>query len=265
VEMIFVCFPRLTIVHTQGRQGQYGRESPDARGGACTIFWTASTKAVTVIDDMKIIDLTQFIEPGMPVYPGTEPPLIKNATTIAAEGFAEKYIAMFSHTGTHMDAPGHILAGAPTLDRLAIDRFTGPGVVIDLPTSEPGRIVTDRDLEPKLKDIGKADFVLFRFDWSRLWGRREYFTAFPVLSEDAAAVLAGADLKGVGVDCISVDAMDTQAFPIHRIFFRAGLVIIENLTGLSALAGKAFTFSAFPLKLRDADGSPVRAAAAIAD
>ena len=66
---------------------------------------------------MKVIDLTHIISAGMPVYPGTEGPKISQATTIEAEGFAEKLITMYSHTGTHMDAPGHIVAGARTLDQ----------------------------------------------------------------------------------------------------------------------------------------------------
>ena len=212
---------------------------------------------------MMVLDLSHFIEPGMPVYPGTEPPVVQDATTIASEGFAEKRISMFSHTGTHVDAPGHILNGAPTLDRMAPDRFLGRGVVVDLPTGEPGRVVEEEDLTPWKPGIAQADFVLFRFDWSSRWGSPDYYSAYPILSEKAAALLAGSALKGVGVDCISVDTIDSTKFPIHTIFFRAGMIIVENLTELAALSGKQFTFTCFPLKLRDADGSPVRAAALI--
>lgn len=214
---------------------------------------------------MTLLDLSHYIEPSMPVYPGTEPPIIQNATTIEAQGFAEKRLSLFSHTGTHMDAPGHILRGAPTLDRLEFGRFAGSGVAIDLPTTRPGRVVSEEDLAPFLDGIGLAQFVLFRFDWSRLWGKPEYFEGYPVLSEGAAALLARSGLKGVGVDCISVDPIDTTTFPAHLAYFRSGMVIIENLTGLEALVGNSFTFFCFPLKLRDADGSPVRAAAAIED
>jgi len=212
---------------------------------------------------MTVLDLAHYIDSSMPVYPGTEPPVIDNATTIEAQGFAEKRISMFSHTGTHIDAPGHILPGAPTLDRLAIDRFAGRGLVIDLPATAPGRVVTEEDLAPWMSSVENAQFALFRFDWSRLWERPEYFSGYPLLSEGAAALLARSELKGVGVDCISVDAIDSTDFPIHNIFFHAGMILIENLTGLEELIGKTFIFTCFPLKLRAADGSPVRAAALI--
>lgn len=62
---------------------------------------------------MKTIDLTHTIEENMPVYPGTEPPKIVEATTVEVEGFAEKLLTLFSHTGTHMDAPAHMLKRGP--------------------------------------------------------------------------------------------------------------------------------------------------------
>jgi arylformamidase len=65
---------------------------------------------------MKVVDLSHLITVSMPVYPGTEPPRIEDACTIPEHGFAEKRLTMFSHTGTHIDAPGHILAGGARLD-----------------------------------------------------------------------------------------------------------------------------------------------------
>jgi kynurenine formamidase len=208
---------------------------------------------------MTVIDLTHFVEPGMPVYPGTEPPLIRNATTIAEQGFAEKRVSLFSHTGTHMDAPGHMLEGAPTLDALPIDRFAGPGLVIDLPTSEPGRRVTAEDLTPWEADLARVDFALFRFDWSRFWGRPEYFQGYPVLSQEAAARMAGFPLKGIGVDCISVDPWIQRTSPSTSSSFGAQ-DLDRKPDRIGPVIGRRFLFSCFPWKLKDADGSPVRAA-----
>jgi len=82
-----------------------------------------------------------------------------------------------------------------------------------------------------------------------------------VLSTDAAEWLAERNLKGVGFDAISVDPVGSTAFTNHFVFFRAGMICIENLTGLAPLAGQRFLFSCLPLKLAEADGSPVRAVA----
>lgn len=214
---------------------------------------------------MTILDLTHFIEPGMPVYPGTEGPIVESATTIPVEGFAEKRISMYSHTGTHMDAPGHILPGAPTLDRLPPGQFAGPGLVLDLYAPETGRLISESDLAPRMIEIEAVDFLLFRFGWDRFWGSPEYFEGYPILSPGAAEILAGAGLKGIGVDCISVDEVGSVDFMVHKMFFRAGMVLIENLTDLAPLIGRNFTFLCLPLKLRDTDGSPVRAAAMVSD
>lgn len=207
---------------------------------------------------MQVVDLTQFISDSMPVYPGTEAPTITEATSIARDGFAEKLIRMYSHTGTHIDAPGHILPGAVTLDRLPVEHFIGSACVVDVAAKE-GELIEISSLEPHAGRLERSDFVLLRSGWSRRWGKPGYFEGFPLLSEAAAAWLCSFRLKGIGIDMISVDAVDTTDFSIHKIFFRRGLVIVENLTGLEQMEGTGYTFSCMPLKLSDADGSPVRA------
>ncbi len=209
---------------------------------------------------MKTIDLTQVISSDMPVYPGTEGPKITPATTIAGEGFAEKLITFYSHTGTHIDAPGHILAGAKTLDDFDADYFVGTAALIDVSGCKGGFI--DVELIEKNADLIKGKtFVIFRSGWSALWGSAAYFENFPVLSEEAAAALCAFGLHGIGIDMISVDPVGSVDFPVHKILFRAGMVIVENLANLDKLRSDGFIFSCLPLKMPASDGSPVRAVA----
>ncbi len=211
---------------------------------------------------MKVIDLTQFIEEGMPVYPGTEPPLLAEANTIPRDGFREKLITMYSHTGTHMDAPAHIFEGAPALDELPMETFFGKGFLVDL-SRHSGKRIERTDLEKHEMPIGEADFLLLRTGWDRYWGEDAYFSGYPVLSKEAAEWLAGKGLKGIGLDAISADPAEDRELPVHRQLLGSGMVIIENLTKLESLPEQGFFFSCFPLKIRDADGSPVRGAALI--
>jgi len=213
---------------------------------------------------MKIIDLSHMISPDMPVYPGTEPPLFFTACTIEAMGFLEKKITFYSHTGTHMDAPGHIIPGAKTLDQIPTDRFMGKGTVIDLVGNE-GPTIDLELLKPHQGRIERCEFLLFHTGWADLWGKGEYLTDYPVLSREAAAWLAGFPLKGIGADTISADEAESAAFPIHTILLERGIVIIENLTNLGALPDSEFDFCCFPLKIEKADGSPVRAVAIVYD
>ena len=65
---------------------------------------------------MKVVDLTHILEPGMPVYPGTEPPAFAPGSTYERDGFKETCLTLFTHTGTHMDPPSHLFAGRTTVD-----------------------------------------------------------------------------------------------------------------------------------------------------
>jgi arylformamidase len=80
---------------------------------------------------------------------------------------------------------------------------------------------------------------------------------------EAAEWLAHLELKGVGMDTISADAADAATLPIHNILLGAGMVVVENLTNLAAVPAPSFTLASFPLKIRGADGSPVRAVAIV--
>ena len=211
---------------------------------------------------MRTIDLTHVVKPGMTVFPGTEPPVFEVGSAIETDGFEEKKITMFSHTGTHMDAPAHIIPGARKLDQFPIERFCGPACVVDVSGDDVGKIGVEV-LEARAEDILASDFVILRSGWTRHWDSENYFRGFPVLSPEAARWLVAADIKGVGIDMISVDEVDSTAFAVHNILLGAELVIIENLTNLEALPDSAFTFYCFPLRIEDADGSPIRAVAAV--
>ncbi|TYO97224.1 cyclase family protein [Desulfallas thermosapovorans] len=207
---------------------------------------------------MQFIDLTHTIAPGMPVYPGTEPPRITGACSIAKDGFREKTLFMYSHTGTHIDAPAHILEDGATLDSLPAAHFYGRATVLDV-SRLPGPEITREliSLPPRVN----IDFVIFYTGWYHKWGTPAFYTGFPVPSPQAANYLAGLGIKGVGTDAISIDRAGTTNFIIHKIFLQKNMIIIENLANLAGLAGKIFTLCCFPLKIADADGAPVRAVA----
>lgn len=208
---------------------------------------------------MKMIDLTHLIEPGMPVYPGTEPPDFKQACRLTSDGFAEKRISLYSHTGTHLDAPAHILRGGPTLDQLPLTHFYGNALKIAVaPGSE---MITPKQLASYSTALQEVAFAVFHTDWSRWWGSEQYFKGFPVLTPEAAHWLINFPLKGVGFDTISADAPQSTEFPIHKIILGGNRIIIENLRHLDLLPDTPFQLSCFPLHLRESDGSPVRAVA----
>jgi kynurenine formamidase len=206
----------------------------------------------------KIIDLTHPISSGMPVYPGTEPPVLKTECTIEDIGFLEKKITLVSHTGTHMDAPAHLIKDAKTLDKFPIGQFYGRALLLNLTNIKVSTIELQK-LEPHKDAIRNVDFLLLHTGWSKYWGSDKYFIDYPVLSMEAAEWLGKFRLKGIGLDTISADKVDTEKYLIHKVFLQNNTVIIENLTDLNLLPCNHFTFSCFPMSFKDADGSPVRA------
>ena len=191
---------------------------------------------------MSVLDLTHTISGEMPVYPGTEKPVLTTACTIETAGYRETLLHMYSHTGTHMDAPAHMIARGRTLDSY--------GVEIPLAL-----------LRAHEEDIRRAEFLLFCTGWDRLWGKDGYYENFPCLTAEAARFVASLPLKGVGEDSISLDPCDSADFPNHMALLGADFVNTENLTGIDALIGKRFTFLTMPLKFENADGCSCRAAA----
>ena len=205
-----------------------------------------------------VLDLTHPITEGMPVYPGCIPPTIRQANTVEKAGYAEKFLSIYTHTGTHIDAPAHMLAGGKTLDQLGAGHFVGKACVVDV-SSMP--TIEKAFLESQEGFIHGCDFVLFHTGWAQHWGSQRYFENFPVLALAAAQWLSGRGLKGLGFDAISIDPVGSTDFQNHLVLFHAGMISIENLKNLNTLIGKRFLFSCLPLSIEAADGSPVRAVA----
>ena len=207
---------------------------------------------------MKVTDLTHMIHTEMPVYPGTERPVLQKANTLEKDGFQEAKITMYSHTGTHIDAPAHMLREGLYLDDFKIDQFIGKALILDFSKIDVPLVELD-NLRPYEEKIRKVDFIILRTGWSNYWGEDKYYENFPTLSEESAQWLSEFNLKGIGIDAISIDDMNTDTFAIHKLFLAKNILIIENLTNLESIDHEYFILSIMPLKTKSADGSPVRA------
>ena len=211
---------------------------------------------------MRVVDLTHFIEEDMPVFPGTKPPTLRPASTYEKDGYRETLVTMYTHTGTHMDPPAHLFPGRSTLDQLPADQFIGMALVVDCTALKEGEPITMDILRRYGEDADRADFLLFRLGWDTRWGDMSYFGDFPCLDDEVLDYILQGSYKGIGFDVISVDPVSDGDLPRHKKLFREkDIVNIENLCHLDACGPGLFHFSCFPLKLRDCDGSPVRAVA----
>ena len=206
----------------------------------------------------KLIDLSHIIEAGMPVFPGSVSPKISQIATVGRDGYLEHLVSFYTHTGTHIDTPAHIFSNGNSIEAYTCDKFYGSAAVVDCQHAE----FIEKDMVQKVYDeSGKPDFLLFYSSWSDNWGSEAYFIDFPVLTHDAAGFLSDLPLKGVGIDAISLDPLNDEDLPNHKALLGKEIILIENLRGLKQLLNKAFYFSCQPLKIKGAEGCPVRAIA----
>lgn len=209
---------------------------------------------------MKVTDLTHIICSDMPVFPGTEKPIFEKASTFEKDGFQEAKITMYSHTGTHIDAPAHMLSDGPYLNDLDIEHFIGSAIILDFSNENMKLIDVDR-LKFYEKKIKNVEFIIIKTGWSKYWGHKKYFEDFPSLSEESAKWLSEFNLKGIGIDAISIDDINSTTFAVHKILMPKNIIIIENLANLDSISSEHFILSIMPLKNKNADGSPIRAIA----
>ena len=146
------------------------------------------------------------------------------------------------------------------LAAVALERVAGlPGFVVDA-GDEAGPV----DLDLGARDVtGSA--VLVRTGWSRRWGTDDYWAHGPYLSTRAIDSLVGARAALVGVDWPNVDDTSDPARPAHTRLLAAGVLIVEHLTGLSALPEDGFRVFAVPPRIVGGASFPVRAFAEVPD
>ena len=204
----------------------------------------------------KLIDLSYPIHSDMPVYPGSDPPMIKPVAKVANDGYLEHCVSFYTHTGTHLDAPAHILDGGNTVDAYACEKFYGSAVIVDCKNVQKIEL---GEVQNAYKENGNPDFLLFYTGWADRWGTEAYYHDFPVLTEEATGYLCTLPLKGVGIDAISFDPFGDEELVNHHLLLEQEIILVENLRSLKQLLSKEFNFSCLPLRIKGVDGFPVRA------
>ena len=200
----------------------------------------------------------------MPVYPGTESPSFTTVGGYDTVGYRETLMHMFSHVGTHIDAPAHIVDGLMTLDEFPIDRLVGPALIIDCRDIPEGGLIDMERLLAYGDDLYSARFLIFMTGWDKRWATDEYYKGFPVVDDEVLSFIIGGDYYGIGFDTISLDPVEDVNLTRHnRLFSSKNIINIENLMNLDCVPSGIFTLACLPLKLANADGAPTRAVAIV--
>lgn len=184
------------------------------------------------------------------------------------------------HGPTHVDALTHL---DPTEDRsideMSLDWFYGPAVGVDVSHVGDKEFITVDDLKRELDDhdltIQDGDAITLHtghreqyYAVDDIEKRYAYLNEHPGLDEEAAYWLADQGVKNIGIDAGSIDhsdATETQEFPAHDMCAERSIINMEHMANLDAVAGMRYTLCAFPLKIRDGTGSPIRPVAIVGD
>ncbi len=212
----------------------------------------------------KLVDLSHTIEPDMPRFPSFGPPYIGpvwSHAEAAARGYRDTTcevteVRFITSMGTYLDAPFHFDPEGADISRLDLSQLVLPGMVVDLRNQVAPGIPLSVDILDGLDIEGKA--LLLCTGWSRYWGEDQYYHP-PFVARPLAEILRSKRPALVGIDTLVIDNAGDPTRPAHTLLLRAGILIVENLTGLNDLAGETFTFVAVPAKIAGAAAFPVRA------
>ncbi len=212
---------------------------------------------------MKLIDLSHVIEHTMLVYPGDIKPLIEPFRSIDKHGATIAKLILSTHTGTHTDAPKHMLKRGQAVNEIPLKNFVGDAWVFDFSYKTRGTGIMKDDLEDKTY-VRPGDIVIFYTGSSDNVGNDGSDTQYVYVGKSAADWLVGKKVKAIGIDSLSVERFESTDYDVHKTLLKNGVSIIENLSSnLKFLTDKKVFFVGVPLKLKGADGSPIRAFAVI--
>jgi arylformamidase len=223
----------------------------------------------------RIVDLTHPLSPETMVHPLDMPPKLAFVLSHDKDGMALSNIHLSQHTGTHMDAPYHMLKDGATLGEFPVSRFVGTAVVLDVRACGPALAVADLTLAAAAAGgLEPGDFALLWTGWEAHFGGPEMLQ-HPYLTAESAAYLRDAGVTLVGSDGSSMDSdmgfggpesgVEGMDFSAHKVLMAADILIVENLCCLGELVGRRSPCAILPLRSLGTEGSPVRAIAWVED
>ncbi len=212
---------------------------------------------------MKLLDLTLIISENIPTFPGSPQPSFVQDKNIKNDGYNSELLFLSSHTGTHLDAPYHFQEKGEKIHEISLKRLVSSAILVKS-RKKGDQPITKTDIQKFEKKHGKipsGSTVIFWTGWQKMIKNTSYFIRNPGLSTAAAKYLVSKKINLVGTDSPSIDLGKDKRFPVHHIFSKNNVLIVENLTNLEKIGSSKFHFVVLPLKLKGATGSPVRAIA----
>ncbi len=219
----------------------------------------------------KVVDLTHTFTAGFPVYTGNAPAR-RTLTSIDPDGFYKQEWTFDEHSGTHMDAPGHFVAGGRFTHQIKARELILPLVVIDIAKrakSDPDTVVDADDLKRYERKHGRIpDGALVAMDsgWAKKIADEAAFKGgpagdyhFPGFGDEAIEfLLERRKAAAIGVDTLSLDNGQSSTFSVHHNWLAADNFGIENLAGLDKVPEHGAVATVGVVPWQDGSGGPAR-------
>lgn len=203
----------------------------------------------------RIYDISLPVTNDVVVYPGNPPVRLAPQQEMSKGGSSNVSLLSFgSHTGTHVDAPRHMIDGGAGVDRLPLEALMGPAVVVGVGDD----VMAVGESELRSFGLDGQMRVLLKTRNSRFIREGEFHKDYTYLAPDGAAYLVGLGVRLVGIDYLSIEQFHSGHHRTHKTLLGAGVVIVEGLD-LSAVPAGEYELCCLPQLLPGLDGAPARA------
>jgi arylformamidase len=213
-----------------------------------------------------ILDLSVVVDATTEGPPAAGSPPVSLETAFRGPGhWQSSRIAALLHTGSHVDAPLHVVAGGRPIESVTLDELSGPAIVIDVHDADEREAIDAGRLRAAAPEVPPGSIVAVRTDWTdRWWGTfPDYYTRSPFLTEDAGIWLAERRPKAVVVDffeeeCAVSTDFTSEDFVVHRALLGNDIPIVEQATRLGEAGPDPFLLHAPFVLLAGVEAAPCR-------
>ena len=203
----------------------------------------------------KLFDISVPVKNGGVVYPGNPEIHIELQQDMSRGGSSNvSLLSIGSHTGTHVDAPLHMIPGGAGVDGIPLDALVGPALVIAF--DDDVMAVTEAYL--RTQPMAGHERVLLKTRNSHYIRERDFHRDYTYLAPDGAEYLVSLGVRLVGIDYLSIEQFHSGHHRTHKTLLSRGVVIVEGLDLSEPPAGE-YELYCLPVLLDGVDGAPARA------
>ena len=206
---------------------------------------------------MRVFDLTHPIGANLPVYFPWHPATMFEETANYKDNLCVVHrLSIGTHSGTHIDAPSHVLEGGFTMDAYDPSLWFMDALVVDFTPREPSRGISAEEFQAM--NIREGIGVIVKTGWDVHFGSPDYYKTYPPITKGAAEFLVSKKIKLLAADT-------PFKLDVHYTMLREGIPLVTNLNNMKDLSAGMVKLIAAPLLITNGDGAPARVLAVVED